>query len=102
MKNRAIENLQRAALYWRTYVSQMSTSYRSPIWFNRLGDIDWHSFYFDALSDVTAIGGALNIPAMEPTPDGVILEAEEGVSERPLRKDGNTGFTGDGFLEFSK
>jgi hypothetical protein len=97
----AVRHAQLAALYWRTYVSYLSAAYRSSIWFNRLGEVDWKLFYFDVLHDVLSVGGELDIPSMETTPGGVILEAEDGRTDAEW-SDRQGGFTGTGYLDFSE
>ena len=93
----AIRDAQRAAFYWRTYVSYLSAAYQTPIWLNRLGDVDWKLFYFDALHDVRSLGGDLDLPSMETTPGGTILEAEDGRTDAE-RSGRQGGFTGTGYL----
>ena len=99
---KAIRHAQMAALYWRTYVSYVSAAHETPIWFNRLGEVDWKLFYFDALHDIRSVGGQLDLPSMEITEGGEILEAEEGRTDVPVRSDQQKGFTGTGYLVFSE
>jgi len=98
---KAVGHARLAALYWRTYVSYLSAAYRSSIWFNRLGEVDWKLLYFDALHDVLSTGGPLDMPSMGTTPGGTILEAEEALTDA-ARSDEQPGFTGTGYLSFSE
>jgi hypothetical protein len=97
----AVRHARMAALYWRTYVSYLSAAYQSSIWFNRLGEVDWKLLYFDALHDVLSVGGQLDVPSMETTAGGTILEAEDGRTDT-VRSDDQPGFTGTGYLSFSE
>jgi hypothetical protein len=72
----ALHHARRAAFHWRTYVSYLSGAYQSSIWFNRIGEVDWKLLYLDVLHDIRTLGGDPDIPSMEPTPGGVLLEAE--------------------------
>ena len=97
----AVHHARLAALYWRTYVSYLSAAYQSSIWFNRLGEVDWKLLYFDALHDVLSVGGDLDLPSMETTGGGTILEAEDALTDT-ARSDEQPGFTGTGYLSFSE
>jgi hypothetical protein len=72
----ALHHARQAAFHWRTYVSYLSDAYQSSIWFNRIGEVDWKLLYLDVLHDIRTLGGDLDIPSMEPTPGGTLLEAE--------------------------
>ena len=98
----AVRQAQLAAFCWRTYVSYLSAARQTPIWFNRLGEVDWKLFYFDALHDVRSVGGQLDLPSMETTGGGTILEAEDGRTDAPERSNQQDGFTGTGYLVFSE
>jgi hypothetical protein len=97
----AVRHAGMAALYWRTYVSYLSAAYESSIWFNRLGEVDWKLLYFDVLHDVLSVGGSRDLPSMETTEVGTVLEAEDGRTDGPGKADRQVGFTGTGYLEFS-
>jgi hypothetical protein len=97
----AAEEAQRAALHWRTYVSYLSAAYQSSIWLNRIGEVDWKRLYLDVLHDVRSVGGRLDIPPMEPTPGGTLLEAEAGRTDARETSARAAGPDGPGFLEFS-
>jgi hypothetical protein len=92
---------RQAAFHWRTYVSYLSAAYQSPIWFNRIGEVDWKRLYLDVLHDARSMGGATDIPSMEPTPGGTILEAEAGRTDVPETSVQAAGPEGPDYLEFS-
>jgi hypothetical protein len=97
----AIGHAQGAALHWRTYVSYLSAAHQSSVWFNRIGEVDWKRLYLDVLHDVRSLGGGLDIPSMEPTPGGTLLEAEKGRADAPAESVHEAGTEGPGYLEFS-
>jgi hypothetical protein len=97
----AVRHAQSAAHHWRTYVSYLSAAHQSSIWFNRIGEVDWKRFYLDVLHDVRSVGGTLDIPSMEPTPGGTLLEAEAGRTDAPEKFLRKAGPEGPGYLEFS-
>jgi len=100
-RTQGIQHLQQAALYWRTYVSYLNALYQNPIWFNRLGEVDWKQFHFDVIHEILAVGGEPDIPAMEITKGGTILEAEDTNTNTLEKSDQRKGFTGSGYLVFS-
>jgi hypothetical protein len=97
----AVHHARQAAWHWRTYVSYLSATHQSSIWFNRIGEVDWKRLYLDVLHDVRAVGGGPNIPSMEPTPGGTLLEAEAGRTDAPENSLRKAGPEGPGYLEFS-
>jgi hypothetical protein len=97
----AVRHAQLAARCWRTYVSYLSGSYQSSIWFNRIGEVDWKRLYLDVLHDVRSLGGGLDIPSMEPTPGGTILEAETARTDAPDEPRRDEGPDGPGSVAFS-
>ncbi len=97
----AVRHAQLAAHYWRTYVSYLSAAYQSSIWFNRIGEVDWKRFYLDALHDVRSLGGDLEVPSMDPTPGGTLLEAEAGRTDAPESSLRDAGPEGPGYRELS-
>ena len=102
-KNRenAFAQLNQSAVYWRYYSSLSLSNYHNPLWTNRVGHVDWKKTYGYVLYDITSNGGKLSIPAMEPTPGGTILEAEEAKSSTSKPKSTLPGFTGAGYLEYN-
>jgi len=77
-QQRAIAELREAAKYWRLYVASAMTRYTNPIWMNRVGHSDWRKFMKEALKDIKIAGGVdLEIPSLDVTPGGQILEAEK-------------------------
>jgi hypothetical protein len=93
-----LEELRRSALYWRYYASNSLTINKNPLWTNRVGHVDWRKSYRHVYLEVRSNGGALEIPSMEPTPGGTILEAEDAeftVANVELKL---PGFTGTGYL----
>jgi hypothetical protein len=97
----AVRHAQLAALCWRTYVSYLSGAYQSSIWLNRIGEVDWKRLYIDVLHDVRSLGGELEIPSMEPTPGGTILEAETARTDAPDESRRNEGPDRPGSVAFS-
>ena len=94
-----IQELIASAGCWRAYASNALASYHNPIWTNRVGYVDWRENYSWALYDITANGGAIDIPSMAPTIGGIILEAEDAHHKYSLITSEIEGFTGNGYLE---
>ena len=64
-----------------------------------MGYVDWRKNFDWALFDVIANGGQINLPSMQPTTGGTILEAEEADYLVSIFKSEVEGFTGKGYLE---
>lgn len=69
----AIERLNRAAEQWRFYVSLALTSYKNPLWTNRVGHMNWRALMSDVLKDVVIAGGKPMLNSMSDTPGGTIF-----------------------------
>lgn len=93
-----LDELRLSALYWRYYVSSSLTINKNPLWTNRVGHVDWRQTYRHVYLEVRSKGGALQIPSMEPTPGGTILEAEDAQFRVATVDSKNPGFTGSGYL----
>lgn len=97
-QTKALEQLNISAGYWRHYATIGLSNYHNPLWTNRVGYVDWKKNFQWALYEVTSNGGKLNVPSMQATPGGTILEAEE-VSGNPALIDTKLkGFTGKGYV----
>ena len=97
-----IAQLQRAACYWRKYVSIATSLYHQPQWFNRLGVVDLRSAYCDVIHDLISVGGDVDIEDFAPTSGGRIYEAETARSDNHHIAAKVAGYTGDGYINFSK
>jgi hypothetical protein len=97
----AIEELTRAAQYWRHYASTALGQYHNPLWTNRVGHVNWRNIFQHVLDDVTAVGGIPRLASMAATPGGTILEAEDASSSGSRRATDTSGYTGTGYLDFS-
>jgi hypothetical protein len=98
-RDKVLEELNASAGYWRYYASLSLSNYQNPLWTNRVGYVDWKETYAYVLHDITANGGTFNVPTMQPTPGGTILEAEEAVFAKSTFKSNLKGFTGKGYLD---
>lgn len=96
---KAISALKRSALSWRYYASNALTYSNNPVWTNRTGYVDWKNIYSWVLYDLTANGSDTELPGMEPTPGGTILEAESAAFTATEIRSERKGFTGSGYLE---
>ncbi|MEZ5277933.1 MAG: carbohydrate-binding family 6 protein [Opitutaceae bacterium] len=99
-RDKVATELNRAAHYWRLYTSNAAALYRNPLWTNRVGYVDWRKNYLSVLYDLTIAGAEVAVPSIEPTPGGILLEAEDAVSNAGTGSD-NPGFTGAGYLDFA-
>ena len=97
--NKAIEEMNLSAGYWRHYAASGMANYHNPLWTNRVGYVDFRENFNWALFDVIGNGGKVNLPSMQPTTGGTILEAEDAVYKISVLKSDVTGFTGKGYLE---
>lgn len=97
----AIEELTRAAQYWRLYASTALAQYQNPLWANRVGYCDWRSLFDEVLHDIEIAGGQVELASMSPTPGGTILEAEAAASDGAQKIAAVPGHTGAGYLDFS-
>ena len=97
-QSKTIEELNNSAGYWRHYATLGLSNYYNPLWTNRVGYVDWKENFKWAIYEVTSNGGKLNMPSMQPTSGGTILEAED-VSNNPSLIDSKLkGFTGKGYV----
>lgn len=96
---KAIEELNTSAGYWRHYSASALANYHNPLWTNRVGYVDWRKNFDWALFDVIANGGKPNLPSMQPTTGGTILEAEDAEFQVSVFRSDVDGFTGTGYLE---
>ena len=96
---KAIEELNTSAGYWRHYAASALANYHNPLWTNRVGYVDWRKNFDWVLFDVIANGGQINLPSMQPAPGGTILEAEAADFQVSVFNSAVEGFTGKGYLE---
>jgi Glycosyl hydrolase family 67 N-terminus len=94
---KAIDEFNSSASYWRSYTSIGISNYQNPLWTNRVGIVDWKKNFQHATYEVTSNGGELNLTSMQPTPGGTILEAEDVCSNPKLIQTKVSGFTGKGY-----
>lgn len=96
-QQRAIQQLNAAAHYWRRYASTALGQYHNPLWTNRVGYVDWRTNYGRALQDIAIAGGEPQVASMKPSKGGVILPAGEA-TRRNMHLVSHTDFPGD-YLE---
>ena len=99
--DKALYEMNSSAGFWRSYASAALANYQNPLWTNRVGYVDWKENYSWALYDITVNGGEIDVPSMEPSSGGTILEAEDASHEYSILKSEIKGFTGNGYLETS-
>jgi hypothetical protein len=97
--NKVIEELNASAGYFRHYAAIARSNYTNPLWTNRVGYVDWRKNFDWALFDVLANGGQADLPSMQPTPGGTILEAEDARYQLSIPNAEVKGFTGKGYLD---
>ena len=97
-QDKAIEELNVSAGYWRHYATLALSNYQNPLWTNRVGNVDWKKNFQWAIYEVISNGGKLNMPSMQPTPGGTILEAEDVCTDPSLIDSKLDGFTGKGYV----
>ena len=96
--NKTLEELNASAGYWRHYATLGLSNYHNPLWTNRVGHVDWKENFQWALYEITSNGGKLNMPSMQPTSGGTILEAEDVCNNSSLIDSKLKGFTGKGYV----
>ena len=87
-----------SAGFWRHYTSAATANYINPLWTNRVGYVDWKENFDWALYDVTANGGKPDLPSMQPTSGGTVLEAENAGFVNSVQEKEVDGSTGTGYL----
>jgi len=100
-RNTAIQELTKAAQYWRLYASTALCQYKNPLWTNRVGYCDWRDLMKEVLNDIKTAGGSVRLSSMPPTSGGTILEAETAISNGPQKAAGISAYTGTGYLDFN-
>ena len=102
-QNAAVDELTRAARYWRIYASTALGQYKNPLWTNRVGYCDWRELFDEVLNDVKIArdGGVPRVAPILPTPGGTILEAETAASQGAQKATNGRGHTGRSFLVFN-
>ena len=93
-----IKELNTAALYWRYYAATALARYKNPLWTNRVGHVNWIDLYTYVLKDITDLDGKVQLPHMETTRGGTILEAETATVENAKESSEVKGFTGSGYV----
>ena len=93
------EELNASAGYFRHFAAIATANYHNPLWTNRVGHVDWRKNLAWAVYDITANGGTVRLPSLEPTAGGSILEAEDADFEVSTVKSHVEGFTGTGYLQ---
>jgi hypothetical protein len=63
-----------------------------------VGYVDWKKNFAWIVYDITANGGVVKLPSMQPTSGGTILEAEDAKFRNSLIESSTAGFTGQGYL----
>lgn len=98
-RDKAIDELNISAGYWRHYTAIGLANYYNPLWTNRVGYVDWRKNFDWAVFDVIANGGETNLPSMQPSKGGSVLEAENADFQVSVINSEVRGFTGQGYLE---
>jgi hypothetical protein len=93
-QQRAIDQLNRAAHYWRHYAAVALAQYKNPLWTNRVGHVDWRVNYQRALEDIVIAGGQASVASMPPSRGDHVVVARlsdlQGVAER--QQEGGNAF----------
>jgi hypothetical protein len=90
--------LNTSALYWRYYAATALARYKNPLWTNRVGYVNWVDLYAYVLKDITDLKGEVQLPHMQTTRGGTILEAETATIENAKASSEVKGFTGSGYV----
>ena len=96
--NATIKELNTSALYWRYYAATALARYKNPLWTNRVGYVNWIDLYAYVLKDIIDQHGEVQLPHMETTRGGTILEAETATQENTKALSEVQGFTGSGYV----
>jgi hypothetical protein len=97
----AVSELNRAAHFWRLYVSTAMGQYTNPLWTNRVGHCDWRNLMLEVLDDIKIAGGQPQLASMSPTPGGTILQAQDARFNGASKAGIVAGHTGEGYLDFT-
>ena len=101
-RSSCIDNLNTAATWWRSYASLALSQSHNPLWTNRVGHVDWRKTFQSALYDIRSIGAEPDLPSMQPSPGGTVLEAEEATWNSTSVENGISGYTGNGYVEMNR
>ena len=93
-----INELNTSAMYWRYYAATALARYKNPLWTNRVGHVNWIDLYHYVLKDITDQHGEVQLPHMETSRGGTILEAESATQENTTELSEVQGFTGSGYV----
>ncbi len=96
----AVQELNKAAEYWRLYAATALGQYENPLWTNRVGYVNWRKLFNYVLYDITTTGGEINLTSMPPTEGGTILEAENATFQASKIATEVDGYTGAGYLAY--
>lgn len=58
----AVQELTKAAEYWRLYVATALAQYKNPLWTNRVGHCDWRKLTDEVLNDIRIAKGEVRLP----------------------------------------
>jgi hypothetical protein len=97
-REKVLEELNVSAGYFRHFATQAMANNHNPLWTNRVGHVDWKENFDWVLYDITANGGKIDLPSMEATKGGAILEAEDADYQVSVLNSEVKGFTGKGYL----
>jgi hypothetical protein len=95
---KGVEELNLSAGYWRYYANIGLSNYNNPLWTNRVGYVDWKKNFQYALYEITSNAGKIELPSMNTTVGGTILEAEDAIADAALVQNKVKGFTGKGYV----
>ncbi|MBN1348902.1 carbohydrate-binding family 6 protein [candidate division KSB1 bacterium] len=56
-QQKAVDELTEAAKYWMRYITIAKSQYKNPIWFNRVGRVNWDSLTEQVLNDIKIAAG---------------------------------------------
>jgi hypothetical protein len=56
-RQKAVDELTEAAKYWMRYITIAKSQYKNPIWFNRVGRVNWDSLTEQVLNDIKIAAG---------------------------------------------
>lgn len=98
-QEKAIEEANQSAHYWRVYAASALSQNKNPLWTNRVGHVNWRETFQDVVNEINNLGGRIDIPSADLPESGDVLEAEAADLYNYRIENSVPGFSGDGYIQ---
>ena len=100
-QQKAIEEANQSAHYWRVYAASALSQNKNPLWTNRVGNVNWRETFADVVNEINNLGGDIDISSADLPESGDVLEAEAADLHNYRIENSVPGFSGDGYIQSS-